>query len=426
MALYSNPAHLGVGPRGTTEIRVLDTRLYAGGRLFQFEHYNNAFVRSDPLSAEQAQATLNDWFGQGRRSGAMYMEVVPFAISFQPEDRPWSMGVGLRVRTVLKSGANKGLFDLLLRGTGTNRTVPVNGRYRAYNTIDLTGAFSYDVEGLPLIVGAAPRFIVGMGFADGTLNSEVEVTEDALVHRFDYTARAAGTASSGLYDVFNVFEANPLSGVGGVQVSGGAGLGGGLDLGATYQVRPDLHVSTALTDLGLIRWSRDAQTVTPENNTFRFDGVELDVRQLNNEFDGDVGAYVEHYLDSLAREAYEDVERTRTSFTTGLPTTLHVSSTWDRDRVTLNGGVSVGLNRRAGAVPRPPAVHAGAETMLGVVPVRAGVRFWGTQAVTLSGGFGLHVGGYKFDLGASVTPNTTFVGGGARYAVGLSIATVQF
>ena len=120
------------------------------------------------------------------------------------------------------------------------------------------------------------------------------------------------------------------------------------------------------------------------------------------------------------------MERERSSFSSGLPTTLHVSSTWaPAGLVTLNGGVSVGLNEKAGAVPDPAAVHLGGELDLGPFPIRLGVRAWGTQAVTLSGGLGLDLGFYRFDLGASVTPHTSTLGGGARYAVSLSLGTIR-
>jgi hypothetical protein len=76
-------------------------------------------------------------------------------------------------------------------------------------------------------------------------------------------------------------------------------------------------------------------------------------------------------------------------------------------------------------VPTPAAVHAGGEIDLGVVPIRAGVRLWGTQAATFSGGFGVHAGGYRFDLGASATPSTSALGEGARYAISFSLATIR-
>jgi hypothetical protein len=77
-------------------------------------------------------------------------------------------------------------------------------------------------------------------------------------------------------------------------------------------------------------------------------------------------------------------------------------------------------------VSAEPVVHLGGELRLGPVPLRAGVRLGGPQAVTLAGGLGLDAGGYRFDVGVSVTPSTSTLGQGGRYALGLSLATVRF
>lgn len=425
-ALYSNPANLTVGPgEHTFEIQLLRVGLYSGGSALQFQHYNDTFTGGETLSRSQVDATLDDWFGGSTQSASLYSEVVPVALTYRPSDARWAAGGGIRIRAIGTSAVNEGFFDLLLRGTGTNRTVPVNGRYRVYNTVDVTAAFSYRFSSLPLSVGVSPSLIVGTGFADGDLDSRVTVTDSTITHQFDYAARAAGPISAGLYDTFDAFSDEPVPKL--VDGSSGvAGWGGGLDLGGTYTVRPDLHVSMSVTDLGLVQWNRDPQTVTPEENELRFDGFDLNLERLDEEFDGDVGDYLDHQIDSLAQSTYEDVARERSAFTTGLPTTLHVSSTWaPTGLVTLNGGVSVGLNEDAGAVPDPAAVHLGGKLDLGPFPVRLGARFWGTQAVTLSGGLGLDLGVYRIDVGGSVTPSTSTLGSGARYAISLSLGTIR-
>jgi hypothetical protein len=393
----------------------------------QFDRYRDTFgSESGTLTDAEEAAVLDEWFGDERRVFDTYSEVVPFAIAYQPRGGQWAFGLGLRGRVLSEVETDRGLFDLLLVGADSNRTVPVNGRYRASSTVDLTGTVSYSFDSIPLSIGVSPRFIVGTQYADGALNSTVTVSDSMLTHQFDYTARAAGPISRTVYDTFDAFRADPLrdasAGFGGEM----SGIGAGVDLGAVYEVQSGLFVSLSLTDFGAIQWTRDAQTTTPANNEFRFEGIELNIDRLQNEFDGDVGRYVEHQVDSLARAAYEDVERDRSSFTTRLPTALHVNGTWSRDVVTLNGGATLGLNDKAGAVSAEPVVHLGGELRLGPVPLRAGVRLGGPQAVTLAGGLGLDAGGYRFDVGVSVTPSTSTLGQGGRYAVGLSLATVRF
>lgn len=425
-ALYTNPAHLGVGPQdAVVELRIVDVRSYAGGDLFQFQHYEATLASGRSLMPSQVNRQLDSWFGDQQRSGAAYASFVPITVTYRPQDAPWALGGSLRFRGVSETSVNRGFLDLLLRGTGSERTVPVDGRYTAFSSVDLTGAFSYTFDTLPLTVGIAPRLILGTGFSDGTLDSEVTVGEEAVVHTFDYTARAAGSVSTEVYDAFNAFESNffPDDGYFGRGVNG---VGMGFDLGASYEVQPGLYVSASVTDVGTIQWSGDAQTVTPEQNEFRFEGLELNLQRLRNEFDGDVLDYAEHQVDSLARAAYQDVQRDRSGFSSGLPAALNVDGTWDRGRYTLNGGATVGLNSEAGAVSPSPAVYAGGEVRLGLVPLRAGLRFGGNHALTLAGGLGLYISHYRFDIGASVTPSTSALGAGARYAIGLSLATVRF
>ena len=427
-ALYTNPAHLGIEASASPfEVRLLDVRAYTGGDLMQFGRYRDTFgSESGTLTDAEESEVLDAWFGDERRVFDTYSEVLPFALAYQPRGSDWAFGLGLRGRVLSEVEMDRGLFDLLLVGADSNRTVPVNGRYRASSTVDLTGTVSYSFASIPLSIGVSPRFIVGTQYADGALSSTMTVSDSVLTHQFDYTARAAGPVSRSVYDTFDAFQADPLrdasAGFGGEM----SGVGAGVDLGVVYEVQSGLFVSLSLTDFGAIRWTRDAQTTTPANNEFRFEGIELNLDRLQNEFDGDVGRYVEHQVDSLARASYQDVERDRSAFTTRLPTALHVNGTWSRDVFTLNGGATLALNDKAGTVSAEPVVHLGGELRLGPVPLRAGVRLGGPQAVTLAGGIGLDAGGYRFDIGVSATPSTSTLGRGGRYAVGLSLATVRF
>lgn len=420
--MYSNPADLTVGPvEHNVEIQLFRIGAYVGGDIYQFNHYKTLFVedRTTPLSNDRETSILNDWFGDSQRSASTYAELTPVAFTYRPDDGRWAMGLGVRGRTVQKSSLDKGLFDLLLRGTSPNRSVPINGESRVYSTVDVKGAFSYRLSSLPLSIGVSPSVIFGFGYSSAELNSTAKVRSDSLIHRFDYTAQAAGAPSTGLFDNFNAFSDDPTGDDVAGTSSGISGIGGGIDLGATYTIRPDLHASMSITDLGFVRWTQDAQTVTPENNVFRFEGIDRD------QFNGNLSDRIETKLDSLSKEAYEDVNRDRSAFTTGLPTTLHLSSTWDQGIVILNGGLSVGLNNDAGVTPDPVAVHVGSKLDAGPIPLHFGVRAIGQQAITFSGGFGLDLGFYNFELGASVTPSTSTLGSGARYAVSLSLGTIR-
>jgi hypothetical protein len=427
-ALYTNPAHLSIGADNSTfEVQLFDIRAYAGGDILQFDRYDRTFGEdAGTLTNAEEADVLTDWFGNGQRDFDTYSEIVPVAFAYRPSGKQWAVGFGVRGRTITEVETDRGVFDLFLVGADSNRTVPVNGRYRGFSTIDVTGSFSYSFESIPLSIGISPRLILGTSYADGTLNSEVTVSDSVLTHRFDYTARAAGFLSRDVYNGFNAFDSNPAQDVSPSFSGEVSGVGAGVDLGAVYEVQSDLYVSMSITDIGGIQWSDDAQTITPANDEFRFEGVELNVDRLQDEFDGDIGDYYETQIDSLTEAAYQEVERDRSSFSATLPTALQVNGTWSHDPFTLNGGATVGLNSTGGAVDADPVAHLGGEVRLGPIPIRAGMRFGGPQALTLAGGIGVDTGGYRFDVGISATPSTSTLGSGGRYAVGVSLATVQF
>ena len=424
-ALYGNPAHLTAGTRASgVEVQVLRVGASSGGDLFQFGPYGELFVRGDRprLSDAEEQARLDQWFGDGLRRATTTVEVVPVALTGRAPGGRWAVGGAVRGRVVQRSALDRGALDLLLRGTDPSRTIPVNGQTRLYSLLDVTGAVSVRLGAWS--IGVAPRLILGTGYADGRLRSEVTVREQALLHRFDYTARAAGGLSTGLYDTFDAFSAPPTRQVVGT-TDGIVGLGGGLDAGLSYAFHSDLHLSASVAGLGTVRWTEAAQTVRPAQNAFRFEGLKLDLQRLETDFGGDLGGYVEHQVDSLARAAYEDVERTRAPFRSTLPATVRAGGTWAPGPATHTGGVSVDVVDPARAGARPVAVHAGGAVSLGPIPVRAGVRLGTRQAMTVMGGVGLDLGGYRLDVGGRLTPDTSWLGAGARYAVGLSLGTVR-
>jgi len=426
-SLFTIPSQLTATQTGApVTLRFFDVRAAVGGDLLQFNHYENTFgERSGTLTNAEEARVLDEWFGEEQRGLATGTEVVPFALTYQPPDGQWAVGFGLQARARTEATMNRGLLDLFVVGADSNRAVPLGGGQRTMSTVSLAGAVSYRFESIPLSIGAAPRVILGTQYADATLDSEVLIRDSTVTHQYAWSARAAGGVSRAVYDEVSAFRANPFGGVSGMGGSQIAGLGGALNLGATYALGPNLFVSLGLANLGLIRWSRDAQTIS-DDDTFRFDGVRLDIERLQNEFDGDVGAYVEHQADSLARAAYGDVEREREAFSTRLPSTLHLGGTWARDQFTLSGGATVGLSGTTGAVRAAPSARLGGEYRLGPIPIRAGVRVGGQQAVTLSGGVGVQTGGFRIDLGLSATPSTSTLGRGGHYAVGLSLASVRF
>lgn len=423
-ALLANPAHLvrtdRDGPR--LAVTVGDVRAYAGGDLVRLRHYQRAFIDGRALTDDEAASLLDDWFGEQQRGVRVFAEAVPLAVSRQAESGRWAVGGAVRMRSMATTRLDRGLFDLVLRGARAGRTVPVNMRFQTYAMADVSLAYSRHFPRYNLRIGVAPKAVVGGTFADGRLNSSLDVRNEALTHEFQYVVRAAGPLSTEVFDPLatsppgKVARPHPFRQI--------AGTGAGVDVGASQAIGDVVTVAVSLTDLGVVRWRQDAQRLTPRKNRLYYDGVAWDERRIQNEFGGRVGRYFLHELDSLARDAYADVERASGSFTTPLPMTLHLGVS---GRLLGSGRphLQLGLSTDPRSL-RQSTLHVSARERVGVFPFHVGMRFGADHALALGVGTGLHAQHYRLNVGALVTPYTSGLGAGGRYALSVSLATLHF
>lgn len=433
-AIFMNPANLVYDDRGGRVVMsFLPVHVSGGGNLAQFGFYNEG-LQGGTMTESRKRELLDEWFGPAGRNAMRYVgvsaAVVPFAIAVRGAN--WGAGFAAQVRTHNRMGINRGLLDLALIGLEEERSVPLDGEIQGMNTVHLALAYSRRFPAHRLAVGVAPRLILGTSFAQGTMHSTVDVLEGALVHHFDYTLRAAGTFGRDMLDRFEPVRATqPVQHSAGNPFGSVAGKGGGVDLGANYEMGSNVSVAASLTDLGFVHWNADARRVTPINSEFRFEGIDLDLERISDEFEGSLGNYVSHVMDSLADDAYGKVEREDVSFTTFTPAAFHAGGTmyFNNHLGALSAGTSVPLNRASGNMTRRPAVYLGLEYRLGRrygIPLRAGVRAGGMSAVSTAVGIGIHTPLWEFALSAAVTPSSEAVGGGMQVAVGASLLTLRF
>jgi len=85
-----------------------------------------------------------------------------------------------------------------------------------------------------------------------------------------------------------------------------AGLGGAIDLGATFRATEALTLSMAITDLGFIRWNRNSRNINFDIN-HRFEGVQLDGSEFGTDdwFTTALGTLGEEFMNALDLENYE-------------------------------------------------------------------------------------------------------------------------
>ncbi len=439
-ALFLNPANIVLDdPRGDRVVLSLGAiQGFGGGSLVQFNHYTNSFTGGNVLTADKVETMLDDWFGSNRR-GAMRQvgvatDFVPLAVAFRTRGN-WGAGFAVRSRTFNQVGTSRGLFELLLQGTDQNARLPLDVDAQSMAITEIAVSYSHLLPRYRFTFGITPKFILGSHYARAWLGSTVTLEDAAVTHDFSYVMRMAGPFAGDAADAFTFFEdsgflsdASPTDF--GDPSSFVAGKGFGFDLGVTHQFENDLYFAFSMTDLGFVRWTNNADAVVSGSRSFHFEGLEIDLDQLDTEYDGDLGAYAEDVLTELVEDSYETYERWPGAFTTSLPTAMHAGVSWHRlgGRLVLNGGSSMALNTEAGNLSRTPSLHAGVSYSpwkRWSFPLRSGVRVGGGGAMTLGFGFGIMTPVYDINIGIAGTPRSDLVGGGGRYMFAVSVANIR-
>ena len=98
-------------------------------------------------------------------------------------------------------------------------------------------------------------------------------------------------------------------------------FGVGFDFGANYQFNDRIKFYTSITDLGFISWKRNTVNIN-QNGSFEFSGMNLDSAFADSDYDemGELG-------DSIAN--FFKFEETKTNYSTFLPTSVYLGSTFE-------------------------------------------------------------------------------------------------
>lgn len=156
------------------------------------------------------------------------------------------------------------------------------------------------------------------------------------------------------------------------------GLGFAIDLGATYQILPNLQASFAVNDLGFIKWKKKDNLTAMSNKTLNFEGIEIDGM-------GQQGEQPDFDLNVFEFERAESVDNT---------VALNASIVAGLDYEILNHKLSFGMLYTAN-IREYETLHN----------LTASVNFQPKRWVTLSGSYSfLDNRGNAFGLGVNFNP----------------------
>ena len=171
-------------------------------------------------------------------------------------------------------------------------------------------------------------------------------------------------------------------------ISKPAGTGLGFDLGFSGEVFQAFRVGASVTDIGKVTWNQNTKYIIG-NGGFSISDI---IRQQ----------------DSL-KNAFKGQTHDTTSFTTSLPTALHIGGAFQVDKAAfisyfpgqllIAADFNVGFNNEPGnsTIPR---VSLGTEYRpFGALPIRTGISFGGREGFFWSVGIGINTPVWDLDLG---------------------------
>lgn len=435
-ANFINPANLMLNSdsKPSTSLGILGgISATAGGPLANISVYNNYFTTGQTVNAD---AALNDWFGKSpsstKRMG-LELDVIPLAGAWRGEKMSFSLA--LRSRSLFSGSMNRGYAEVLLSGIGPDKfsePTPVNFKSKGVVMNEISAGFSMQLVELPslpgigknvkLYVGAAPKYIVPQYTSGIDFNSTLQVTDNKIIHNFQYTFQTVGKLTSQFKDYYKASQADNFDGSLGdfVEPDGSdftevQGSGLGLDLGATVDMDlagplagafswlkgpKKLRVGLAVTDIGSISYDNNAGSFTA-NDTFTWDGFDFK--------DGFNSAVT----DSIQKQIYLNYQPgNKDKITRKLPTKVSLGAQLQAGKLALALDLKKGLND-VGMNSQRLAVGIGAEYKLfNFVPLRAGYRTGGLTSSSITFGTGVEFKNFEFTVAGLTVPNSENRGSG--------------
>ncbi len=465
-ANFVNPANLIIPDRNTryTIGFIGGIQSSAGGSLVNIGLYNKHFTGGEVIDNERALRISDEWFGTGPNAAAQMglgLDVVPVGFSYRRDDMAFSTAA--RARTLGSAGMSKGLFDLALTGLNTDvfkNPEKVNLNMEMLAMWELSFGFAMEVwrnqagftpGTMRIFAGAAPKILFGMGYAKLGLESRLQVTgrdlESRVAHDFEYYIHTVGNLTDdflayyeerrvqGNRDVIleDFIDDDSFSDLGGV-----LGMGLGLDMGATFEWYMDdvvlpvigsgpriLRASLSITDMGGINF-RDNPGDFRANDVFLWDGLNIDFEYIDEEHDGDFSNYLEYVLeDSIGSDIYGNFSpREVSNHRVGLTPVVNIGGALTMGRLGVMLDIGKGMNNR-GVNSRRLYTALGTEyRIVGVVPVRIGMKLGGNSAINLSAGTGIDLKNFEFTVGFMTTPASSR--GGMNMSAAWSGFVVRF
>lgn len=199
---------------------------------------------------------------------------------------------------------------------------------KAYHEFNASFSYAYDDQ---WTFGARAKYLVGIG-AVKTKNKKLDLNTNRDIWTLNtdvqvMTSMPSLDASKAIDDEgYVVFDSLDFESMSGKDVKKALmpklqNPGLGLDLGANFILDDNFRFCASVTDLGFIIWNKDINTFKTKTS-YQFDGIDVDMKRINDNEDEDYKDYLREELDTL--EAHLHTELTHRHFVTGLNPNIYI------------------------------------------------------------------------------------------------------
>jgi len=314
---YSNPAHYTDKSKisiGFPALSGFDISL------------NNSFSFKDLGSNKNGTFTINldKFHSKIPQHNYMSENLTITLLDFKYRLKNRAFSFGIFENQLYRSGFNRNIIQLINEGNApwldSSFSTDIDLKFSHYREY----AFGYSQSvSKKITVGARVKLLTGFStFNAKKINIGIETGENIEYLRVhtngEYLTSMPFTLNFGEETTenssFNVVR----------YMTNASNLGAAIDLGATYNVMPELKISGSLINLGFIHWKKDAKKQT-NNGSFTWKG--FDLSNIQNESGIEEEPYLKPFqsiMDSIAE--ITKLESTSAPFNTSLPTKVYLAA----------------------------------------------------------------------------------------------------
>ncbi len=411
-ALGLNPANLALDDRGSTvTFEFLPFGFRAGSDFINYQIYQDYFTGQDSLDVNGQPAigpngktvrvgkklsqsdkdAILGLFPGGIAHTQFNFDVTEFGLAYQSATIG-GIGFSVSERLGVNLDIPEGYLKMLLEGfpeegaTYSLDNTSVTASWLREFNLSYARVLPFELKWVRNIsVGIGIKYIQGFGyFGTDHYFGKIQTVPSHVVAS-DGTPVLAGEPISGNFDFLqyqaHIPDSNYVS-----NVLKPAGTGLGFDFGLSAEMFQAFRIGLSITDIGKITWNQNTKAIVGTGHFEVFDFNSQD--SVKNAFKGET--------------------RDTTSFTSSLPTALHIGASLQVDKAAFVGkfpgqlllaaDMHFGFNEEPGNTKTPRFALGAEYRPLNAIPIRTGISIGGRERFQWSLGLGINTPIWDLDF----------------------------